>query len=349
MQGSEAKPGYRSPHRACVVLGAVVVLWGAGCGGKTTVAGGSTVGSGGTTGAGGSTGTGGSTPDLPPMLCAGDVAKVQLGNQLISPAVVTTMELALMSCCQVSGVRFHTRATLGFDVVAILRAWGMFETGEHDVADPGGLIEAYVLNAPVLDLPWPEQEVAGTVEVLDAYGSDQPWHVGLCLQLDAPGDALDALQLYVPSATVMPFSWAPRWGFWLLSDPSMDAVSAAQLPLSSLALGPVALDLMSIAYYREGDHRVGFGDIEGMIPALEQHLPPVGVNGVPFVVQADGDRIYLGAFMTQLSSVLFDGPVVVVEEIADQGFPILAPPMGDDSRGDPRIIQVMAEAGKLTP
>lgn len=125
-------------------------------------------------------------------------------------------------------------------------------------------------------------------------------------------------------------------------------MAAIAQPLSTLALQPyAALDLGTIAYYRQGSHTVGFGDIEGIIPALTQQLPPVGVNGVPFVVVADGDPIYLGAFMTQLSSVLFDGPAVMVEEITDQGFAISAPPPGGDPRGDARIIQVMTEAGKL--
>ncbi|MBE0538036.1 MAG: hypothetical protein IH624_20430 [Phycisphaerae bacterium] len=52
----------------------------------------------------------------------------------------------------------------------------------------------------------------------------------------------------------------------------------------------------------------------GAIERLPQvHKRPVNVRGVPFVVTANGERIYLGAFWTPLSSLLADMPTIVLD------------------------------------
>jgi len=82
----------------------------------------------------------------------------------------------------------------------------------------------------------------------------------------------------------------------------------------------------------------------------------ISLDGVPFVVMADGQRIYMGAFITGLSSFAISGPEVFGEEIVEDGFPIYPPnehimpgPAAPDLRSDPRILKVLTEAGRLVP
>jgi hypothetical protein len=87
----------------------------------------------------------------------------------------------------------------------------------------------------------------------------------------------------------------------------------------------------------------------------------VSLEGIPFVVEADGQRIYLGAFGTNLSSIGIYAPEVMVEDIANDGFAINPPPPlpppsppatnpgSPDRRNDPRIVKVFTEAGLMIP
>jgi hypothetical protein len=88
-------------------------------------------------------------------------------------------------------------------------------------------------------------------------------------------------------------------------------------------------------------------------------IPHPPVNGLPFVVIADGQRIYLGAFWTTLSSMSCDIPTITVDKAAllkshppdvqtiDRGYPTDTFGRGPDPRGDPRIRNALAELHKL--
>ena len=62
---------------------------------------------------------------------------------------------------------------------------------------------------------------------------------------------------------------------------------------------------------------------------VKNQLPKVGVGGLPFVVVADGQRAYLGAFMTMLSSYAIELPVIVVESMQQDSFAIESGYPGD--------------------
>jgi hypothetical protein len=86
---------------------------------------------------------------------------------------------------------------------------------------------------------------------------------------------------------------------------------------------------------------------------LVSQIGQVDLMGLPFVVEADGERIYLGAFNRNASSYSIRGPEVIVEHIQKDGFPItlitnMIPPPSD-MRNDPRILKVLSEAGKSIP
>ena len=81
---------------------------------------------------------------------------------------------------------------------------------------------------------------------------------------------------------------------------------------------------------------------------------PVKVNGVPFVVCVGEERIYAGAFWTPLSSLSYDGVVIMQpfdpEKTMIQialGYPVPSVFYGNDPRADPRITQALEQDRKL--
>lgn len=88
---------------------------------------------------------------------------------------------------------------------------------------------------------------------------------------------------------------------------------------------------------------------------IQQIFPmPVKVDGIPFVVCVGKARIYLGAFWTPLSSLSYDG-IVIMQPLDNSqttiqvslGYPAPEVFTGNDPRSDPRIINALAQSGKL--
>jgi hypothetical protein len=85
--------------------------------------------------------------------------------------------------------------------------------------------------------------------------------------------------------------------------------------------------------------------------------PPVG--GTPFVVVADGQRIYLGAFTTGFSSMSFAVPSIMVDRrmlvtnqpantlVIERAYPSPSFGVGPDPRGDQRITTALKALHKL--
>ncbi|WP_432663697.1 hypothetical protein R9X47_24320 [Wukongibacter baidiensis] len=79
-------------------------------------------------------------------------------------------------------------------------------------------------------------------------------------------------------------------------------------------------------------------------------IPKVSVSGLPFVVVADGERVYLGAFWTSFSSLSTSLPVI---DIIQKPFAIRPGYPWDheesnDPRKDERIYKTLNEIGKLS-
>jgi hypothetical protein len=81
---------------------------------------------------------------------------------------------------------------------------------------------------------------------------------------------------------------------------------------------------------------------------------PVEVRGMPFVVCVGRDRVYAGAFWTPLSSLSFDGVVILQPLNTDRrvikielGYPGWEAFTGKDPRSDQRIMRSLEAAGKL--
>jgi hypothetical protein len=88
-------------------------------------------------------------------------------------------------------------------------------------------------------------------------------------------------------------------------------------------------------------------------------IPNPPVHGLPFVVVADGQRIYLGAFWTEVSSIPSSVPTITVNkqrlakdqpqdiQIIDRAYPTRSFGEGPDPRSDPRIKTALAALHKL--
>jgi hypothetical protein len=83
----------------------------------------------------------------------------------------------------------------------------------------------------------------------------------------------------------------------------------------------------------------------------ELFAAPVPTGGVPFVVTAGGERIYAGAFWTPLSSLSYDGVVILDTQMLSSvmpgdiritlGYPAPEVFTGEDPRADRRILEAV--------
>jgi hypothetical protein len=88
-------------------------------------------------------------------------------------------------------------------------------------------------------------------------------------------------------------------------------------------------------------------------------FPQPPVEGTPFVVVANGERIYLGVFVTCTSSMSFAVPTIVVDRrtlvtnqspdilVIERAYPQPSFGIGPDPRGDQRIKTVLNTLHKL--
>ncbi len=319
----------------CSLLVSLVVL---GCGGSTANANGTSDG-----------GTDG-WPDAGNEFCQGP-SKLELGGQVALGVPVTTSSTPVLNCCEAFVLRLHAKGALGSDFDVALKAMGAFEVGTHALGADAKYTAT--LRAPGGEL-WANPNLTGSLEIEQA-GGDSPTKLGLCVEVDAPGDPLQGMRVWLPDLSVAPYSWEQRFGIWLLADPGLGAAEAAKLGLPSLETEPApSLGLGEIGFYSASSHHVGWTPPLDAHEALLAKLGSVPVAGRPFVVEADGERVYLGAFVTLISSFAVDMPAIVVEQIGSDGFVIddsypSGSASGSDPRNDPRILEVLGEAQKLVP
>lgn len=294
-------------------------------------------------------------PDAGPSeFCAG-ASKVASGTAMIEPVAVTSSML-VMDCCEGFLVRLHTQPELGVNLSVMVRAFGAITSGDYDVPLDAGSAPQVTITPFDPGKPgqtWASLSASGKLRI-DQPSYDQPTHASLCLEVQSPGDPLDGTRLFVPDVVVAPWAWDSRFEIRLLADSSISADAASQAPLDSLELAPEPIvTLMSLAWY-DSAASTGYWDAWYGSQAIINQLPDFGVYGLPFVVLADGQRIYLGAFMSDVSSVGLSMPTIIVEQMPDWSFRIEpgypgGPAPSPDVRNDPRILSVFREASKLVP
>jgi hypothetical protein len=322
-------------------------------GGKSPAGG--TVGTGGTSPnaggspAGGSAGSGAAGGDPLTSFCSGSESKVSYqGQQVLAP--VTSYQSALVfDCCMSDGVNWHTKTSLGFDleveVISMLGGTSSTGPGVYPIDNSFGPLRAVAHRSA--DSAY-GVATRGTAELITAYSFNSPWKLGLCLEVSDPTSDLFGTRLYVPQVTMIPYSSFSRFQIFLLNDSSILSEQAAAVPLDSLVLAAnPLLDLREIAYVVQTTGEVGlnpgqkYGDSVSIL--LKNRI-----DHLPFVVLADGARIYLGTFMNMSQRVPY-GPLIMFNEVTSDGFFIRAPMQGTDLRNDSRIIQALTETGKLIP
>ena len=297
--------------------------------------------------AGGSAGTGATGGVLLADFCTGSVSKVNYqGQELQAP--VTNYESALvLDCCSAYGVNWHTGGALGFDLDAEV----ISRLGGSSGTEPG----LYPLDgtAPLSVAVHRSTDTAfgvatrGTAELVTAFSFNAPWVLGLCLEVSDTASDLFGTRLYAPQVTIATYASHSRFQIFLLSDRTILAEQAAAMPLDSLLLAQSPLiDLGDIAFVQStgqvglnpGQH---YGD--SILSALGN-----GLDHVPFVVVADGARVYLGTF-ANVSQRVTSGPLIWMYRITSNAFDIEPPMNGADPRNDARIVKALTETGKFIP
>lgn len=107
------------------------------------------------------------------------------------------------------------------------------------------------------------------------------------------------------------------------------------------------IGLDDITAYHQSNHLIeltptAYSRVQQLFPM------PVRVNGIPFVVCVGAERIYTGAFWTPVSSLSYDG-VVIMQPLDPQattiqlalGYPAPEVFTGPDPRADPRIVKAL--------
>lgn len=316
---------------------------------------GGTRGEGGKTSSGGATGsraTGAETGVAGAPFCSGE-AKVLYGDSILTPAVTQHLTPLARSCCTDYGVRLRTRETMGIDLlVEVYAPVGSVAPGLHALGDS---LDGWVAHTrDDSEFSAAVAPAKGQVLVIGDRPGDDPWQLGVCITTDSAAANLGVGAVYVPPVAMDYEGSRERFAIWLLQDDSITASEATQLPLSGLALAPdplITLDM--VEYVEESTGWIALSPFRISTGALIDRLGNVSLAGKPFVATADGVRIYLGGFFSELSSIAIGNPEIIIDNIEAEGFKIEEPPYTattvPDPRNDPRIIRVMKETARWVP
>ena len=136
-----------------------------------------------------------------------------------------------------------------------------------------------------------------------------------------------------------------RFAIYLVKD--LDPKAAAETDINDLQLQeiPIITD-KDIKAYRFSDHSFELNN-EEVFRSMNDLVP---VTGIPFVVVADGERIYIGAFWTTFSSYATFLPHidVILRPFSIKLDYVKGAKNIDDPRSDKRIYNVLNETGKLS-
>lgn len=321
-----------------------------GAGGQSSSAGSGNAPIGGTSGTGGGASNGGAA-DVggaggAPDFCTG-LAKVRYQDTVVYPGVTNYPTALYRNCCTTDTVHFHTRASLGADLEVDVTEWGGYVSpGEYPVgSSPSTGLEANLRFGT--DPPLSGDLMVGTAR-FSGSGSLMQRTLGLCLQVTDPSSGFAGTRVFVPS-THLSFETTP-FQIFLLQDPSLSAAQARTTSLDSLVLASSPLvDLSGVVFVEQATGRIGLSRETSLGLRVRDQVQSASVNGLPFVVEAGGARIYLGAFQSIISSVALPCPTVAIERMSIDGFVIDAPPSGADPRNDPRILAALDAASRLIP
>ena len=351
--GGVAPTGGRTSVGGAAPTGGKSAVGGALATGGSTALGGS-FSTGGVKATGGSSNAGGSTSDAGDPLtnfCQGDKSKIlyQGTKEVLAPA--TSYESALVfDCCMAWGVNLHSKDALGFDldIETIWSAGGSVAPGIFTVGTSMQPMRAVVRRS--MESPSSSGVPAeGTGELFTAFSFQNPFELGLCLSLYKTATTLWNTLIYVPKVIMATYSSRPRFQIFLLNDSTTTPAQASAQGLDSLTLAPnPLLDLSKIAYASSSTNEIGFNPGQKIGDSLQTKIRSISI-AVPFVILADGVRISLGAFVSNVSSAISPVLNVTIEDIQSDSMVLEPVGAAPNPLKDSRTVTSLSETGKLIP
>ena len=144
-----------------------------------------------------------------------------------------------------------------------------------------------------------------------------------------------------------------HFAIYLLAQ-DLPAAKLSQMDINQLTLEdkPI-ISSDDIVSYDQASHTMEL--TQEAIDRVRQIFPmQVKVTGIPFVVCVGNERIYSGAFWTPVSSISYDGVIIMQPFEPTQrtvqitlGYPVADVFTGIDPRADPRIIKALEQDQKL--
>ena len=138
---------------------------------------------------------------------------------------------------------------------------------------------------------------------------------------------------------------------YLIADPELSGGDLQNYELEELPLNEEPfLSTNDIVSYMWGNHAINLTE-EAYLKVVVNFAQGLPLNGLPFVIVSNNERIYAGAFWSLASSASFDG--VVIQQPFDPagqplfitlGYPTADFFTGEDPRGDPRLRQALENA-----
>jgi hypothetical protein len=137
------------------------------------------------------------------------------------------------------------------------------------------------------------------------------------------------------------------FAIYTLQDTTLSASMVWDRPLESLVLTPKPfLTEEDITSYTWNTHEFTLtAPVDSQLAALKWAHGHTG--GIPFVVVAGGERVYLGAFWYAYSSLIPQVPYIDVLLYPHRIWNTPNPAVSDDKRNDGRIYRVLKTAGVL--
>jgi len=175
------------------------------------------------------------------------------------------------------------------------------------------------------------------------------FELGLCLLLESTAAELYGSLIYVPKVTVLTNGYRNRFQVFLLSDSTLGPAQAAAVSLDSLALAQTPLfDLGKIAYVEGSTDEIGLNPGAKIGESLQTKFKGMSL-AVPFVVLADGVRIFLGTFVSDAALASYPGPIIMMGTLKNDSMILRHANLPSDPLKDPRIVATLTETGKLIP
>ncbi len=277
---------------------------------------------------------------MPPTFCSG-ASKLSYGGAPPCDVQVTSTP-RIMNCCDAAmDLVLHASCFTNKFRIGVISYLMPMPSGTFPI-DTVGYDTVQVTVDDGRD-SMPDPSVTGEV-VWQWDGQDQTKaHVGLCMQVSAPGDVMDGTRVFVSNAA---YAASTGISLHLLKDKTINAIDAQSEPLDSLELDSTPLlSWYDVEYYDWTNQWVVPNSWMGDVLAPYESL--IGTRGLPFVLVANEERIYLGALWTPFSSQLFYGPYIEAGDATPSVLEIKTNSGGKDDRFDARILDALVESGKV--